>query len=71
MLRSKMGDIRRSKGLMQMFVAEQLGISKQLLSDYENERAFPRIDKAYNIADFYGVDINELYERVDENKGSN
>jgi putative transcriptional regulator len=63
---SKMGDIRRSKGLQQNFVAKELGISQSLLSDYENNRNFPRLDKAYIIADFFEVNINDLYERVEE-----
>lgn len=54
-------DIRKSKGLLQKFVAEQTGISQQQLSDYENKRAYPRIDKAYKLAKVLGVPVGELY----------
>jgi putative transcriptional regulator len=66
---SKIGELRRSKGLQQNFVAKELGISQSLLSDYENNRNFPRLDKAYIIADYFEVNINELYERLEEDEG--
>ena len=55
-------EIRKSKGLLQKFVAEQVGISQQQLSDYENKRAFPRIDKAFKLAKVLGVEVGELYK---------
>ncbi len=60
------GDIRREKGLMQTFVAKQMGMTQQQLSDWENGRAFPRIDKAYKLADILGVKVDDLYEWVKE-----
>jgi putative transcriptional regulator len=63
---SKMGELRRSKGLQQNFVAKELGISQSLLSDYENGRNFPRLDKAYVIADYYNVKITDLHVRENE-----
>jgi transcriptional regulator with XRE-family HTH domain len=55
-------DIRMSKGLMQKFVAQQMKMSQQQLSDWEHGRAYPRIDKAYKLANILGVKVNELYE---------
>jgi putative transcriptional regulator len=55
-------EIRLSKGLMQKFVAEQIGISQQQLSDWEKSKAYPRIDRAYKLAKVLGVGVEELYK---------
>ena len=61
-MKARIGEIRKSKGLMQKFVANQVGISQQQLSDFEKNRAFPRIDKAYRIAKVLDCTVNDLYE---------
>jgi putative transcriptional regulator len=55
-------DIRKSKGITQTFIAKKLKISQQQLSEWEKGNAFPRIDRAYKLAELLGVDVNELYE---------
>ena len=55
-------DIRQSKGLLQKYCAEQIGIQQQLWSQYESGTRYPRIDRAYEIAKVLGVDVSELYE---------
>jgi putative transcriptional regulator len=62
-MKSKIGEIRKEKGLMQKYVAEKTKISQQLLSDYETGKAYPRIDKAFRIADFFNCKVDDLYER--------
>ena len=37
------------------YAAERIGISKQQLSDYENGRKLPSIEKAYQIANALGM----------------
>jgi putative transcriptional regulator len=61
-MKPRIQDIRKEKGLMQKFIADKLGISQQQLSDWENKKAYPRIDRAYQLAELLGVDVNELYE---------
>jgi putative transcriptional regulator len=56
------GEIRRNKGLMQKFVAQQMEMTHQQLSDWENGRAYPRIDKAYKLAKVLGVKLEDLYK---------
>jgi putative transcriptional regulator len=70
MLVSQIGEIRRSKGLLQKFVAEQVGIKQQQLSDWENDK-FPRYDKAYKLAKVLGVGIEDLYKEVEEKEIKN
>jgi putative transcriptional regulator len=55
-------EIRTNKGLMQKYVAEQLGIKQQQLSDWENGKAFPRHDRALKLAKILNVNVNDLYE---------
>jgi putative transcriptional regulator len=61
-MKPKIQELRKERGLMQGFVAKQMGISQQLLSDWEKGRTYPRIDKAYKLAKVLGVGIEELYE---------
>jgi putative transcriptional regulator len=61
-MKPKIQELRKERGLMQGFVAKQMGISQQLLSDWEKGRTYPRIDKAQKLAEVLGVGIEELYE---------
>lgn len=55
-------EIRNSKGMKQSFLAEQVGISQQLLSEYERGKTYPRMNRAYKIAKVLGVEISDLYK---------
>ena len=46
---------RRCEGWSQVETAAKLGISKQQLSDYENGRKLPSIEKAYAMAQLLGL----------------
>lgn len=77
-MKPRIKEIRISKGLMQKFVAERVGMKQQQLSDWEKGIAYPRIDKAIRLAEVLGVTIGELYEetfkteeKVDEHNHSN
>jgi putative transcriptional regulator len=61
-MKPKIKEIRKSKGLVQKYVAEKVGILPTQLSDWEAGRAYPRIDKAQKLAEVLGVGIEELYE---------
>jgi putative transcriptional regulator len=57
-------EIREARGIKQTFIAEKVGISQQLLSNYEQNKAFPRIDRAIKISEVLGMDVKEVW--VDE-----
>lgn len=61
-MKPRIKDIRKSKGIMQKYIAEQMEIKQQQLSDWENGKAYPRHDKALKLAKLLQVDVNELYE---------
>jgi putative transcriptional regulator len=61
-MKPKIKEIRKSKGLVQKFVAEQMQMTPTQLSDWESGRKYPRIDKAFKLAKVLGVGIEDLYE---------
>lgn len=61
-MKPRLGEIRKSKGLEQKYVANKIGIGFQRLSDWERGKGMPRYDKAYSLAKIYGVTMEELYE---------
>lgn len=61
-MKPRIAEIRQSKGLKQIFVAKQVGISQQQLSDYEHARAYPRVDKAFRIANALDCKVDDLWE---------
>ncbi|MDE3839348.1 XRE family transcriptional regulator [Bacillus methanolicus] len=50
------------------FIQKELGISKNTLTNWCSGHTYPTIDKAFLLADLLGVNIEDLYERVKENK---
>ena len=54
---------RQSLGLLQMYVAKQVGISPQLLTRYESGETKPNLENAIKIALFFKCEtIEELKE---------
>lgn len=51
---------RKSKKLRQQDVADILHIPKQTYANYERDDAEPDCQTLLNLADFYGVSINQL-----------
>ena len=49
---------RENRGLVQQWVAEQIGVSKQSLSAYENGVSSPPSDVLARLCKLYGVDIS-------------
>lgn len=47
-------------------LAEITGISKSYLGYLENNEKLPRIDYAYQLADFFHVSVYELFEETKE-----
>jgi putative transcriptional regulator len=70
-MKSRIKEIRESKGIKQIFLAKQMGISQQILSMYEKDKAIPRLDRAYEIADILGVDVHDLYHRTTDTHRGN
>jgi len=61
-MKPMIADLRKSKGLMQMYVADKIGVKQQQLSNWENGKAYPRHDYAIKLAKVLGVEVGELYK---------
>jgi len=59
-------ELRKIKGLSQSELAQQLGIHKNVLGEYEREEVKPSIDIAIRIADFMTVSLDFLVGKVDK-----
>lgn len=66
MMKCRIGDIRRKKGLQQNFVAEQLKMSQQYLSEIENNKRDPRASTLFKIATLLNCTVDELYDYKEE-----
>jgi len=58
----KLYNLRKQAGFTQDYVAERLGVSAQAVSKWENDIACPDIMTLPNIAELYGITIDELFK---------
>lgn len=56
--------MRARKKLTQHEVAEKTGMSADSLANYENASTGMSLRSAWLLADFYGVTMDELFERT-------
>lgn len=54
--------LRVSSGLSRQFVAEQIGVSRQTVYDWERNGKMPAADKAAKLAKLFGVTVEILME---------
>lgn len=58
----KLYELRKQAGFTQEYLAEKLGVSAQAVSKWENDIACPDIMTLPNIAELYGISIDELFK---------
>ena len=63
MFANRIKNLRRSKELNQVQLAEKLGVKKQSISNWENDNIMPSIDMMIRIADFFHVSTDYLLGR--------
>lgn len=63
---SRMKNARVQADLTQEKVAEALGISRQTLSNWENEKTYPDIKSVVKISDLYAVSLDYLLKGEEE-----
>ncbi len=61
----KLYELRKQSGFTQDYVAEKLGVSAQAVSKWENDIACPDIMTLPNIAELYGITVDELFKNND------
>ena len=65
----KLKALRVKSGLSQEKVAEQLYVSRQAISKWENDEAFPDMENMVALAKFYNVSVDYILAPEDEEKG--
>ena len=66
-LNENIRELRISNGLSQVELAKTLNVSKQCVSNWENDNVLPSIDMLIKIADFFGVSTDFLLGRASDN----
>lgn len=57
---AKLKERRTAAGLTQEAVAEHLGVSRQTVSNWENDRSYPDIIRVIHLSDLYDTSLDEL-----------
>lgn len=64
-LNENIKSLRISKGLNQVDFAKALGVTKQCVSNWENDNVMPSIEMLEKIANFFSVSTDYLLGRTD------
>ena len=67
-MKNRVEELRKEKGLNQEEFAKALKVSRQTVSSIENGKYNPSLDLAFDIAEFFGKTIEEIfiYERSED-----
>ena len=57
--------LRKTKGISQEKLADQIGVSRQAISKWESEQSFPEIDKIILLSDYFGVTTDYLLKGIE------
>jgi transcriptional regulator with XRE-family HTH domain len=66
MLNENIKKLRLARGLNQVEFAKAMGISKQCVSNWENDNVMPSIEMLCKIADYFLVSTDYLLGRIEE-----
>lgn len=66
MLNVRIKELRTAHGLTQVEFAQKLSVSKQAVSNWENNNIQPSIDMLVKIADYFGVTTDYLLGRSND-----
>ncbi|MGG1676652.1 helix-turn-helix transcriptional regulator [Neobacillus sp. NRS-1170] len=62
-MKSKIGFWIEEKGYRKKYIAKQLEVTPNQISNWISGRSFPTIEKAFKLADLLEVKVDDLYER--------
>ncbi|WP_251318558.1 helix-turn-helix domain-containing protein [Flintibacter muris] len=57
--------LRKDRGVSQIAVAKEIGVSSRIYQDYEYGKSEPKMSNLVSIADFFGVSLDYLTGRTD------
>lgn len=67
-LGKRIREIRKKRNKSLQILAEDIGVSRSLLSQIERRKTTPSLNTLWNLADRLGVSMSELFKKEDENK---
>lgn len=65
-LATKLKALREKYGFLQKEVAEGIGVSVPIISNYEKGKKMPSRDTLLKLAKFYGITTSQLLEEVED-----
>lgn len=68
LLKNRLEELRRARGLRQEELADALEVSRQTIGSLENGRYNPSILLAFKIARYFGMSIEEIFIYEEEAK---
>lgn len=66
MLNERIKELRNSRKMTQVELAKALGLTKQCISNWENDNVLPSIDMLCKLADFFSVTTDYLLCREEK-----
>ncbi|MBU9724109.1 MULTISPECIES: helix-turn-helix domain-containing protein [Bacillaceae] len=64
-LKSRIDHWIDQRGLKNKFISTKLKVSPEQVSKWRNGKAFPRVDKLFELAILLQVKVDDLYEVID------
>ncbi len=61
LLGNKLKEFRRLRGIGQLELANAVGISRQYLSEIENQKKLPTVKIAFDCAKYLNVSVDDLF----------
>lgn len=61
-MKCKIGEIINSLGLKKKYIAAQMDVTPNQLSNWITGRSYPPMDKAFKLAKILGCKVDDLYE---------
>ncbi len=66
MLNERIRSLREAKGLTQVELAKKLSVTKQAVSNWENDNIQPSVEMVVALADLFGVTVDDLLDRSEK-----
>ncbi|MEH7011802.1 helix-turn-helix transcriptional regulator [Neobacillus niacini] len=70
MYKSNIGELIKQSPYKREYIMKKLGVSANTLSNWSTGKTLPSLEKAFQLADFLGVKVDDLYERKVEETDS-
>ncbi|PKR82444.1 helix-turn-helix transcriptional regulator [Heyndrickxia camelliae] len=66
MLKSNIGPLIKQSKYKREYLQKVLGVSANTLSNWSTGKSIPSLEKAFQLAELLGVQVDDLYDKVEE-----